>query len=55
MSIPRDLGKFALRTTYLVDGDSDGTRKLNKFRNAGVPEINRLQLPDGEAIEDLWH
>ena len=53
MSIPKDLGDVALRTTYLVDGDREGSIKLAKLKRAGVPESNRLQLRDGEALEDL--
>ena len=53
MSIPRDLGEIAIKTTFLVDGDEAGRRKLRQLEKAGVPESNRLQLPEGKAIEDL--
>jgi predicted ATP-dependent endonuclease of OLD family len=53
MSIPKDLGNVALQTTYLVDGDSEGTHKLAKLRRLGIPDVNLLQLPPGKAIEDL--
>jgi predicted ATP-dependent endonuclease of OLD family len=53
MSVPNDLGTVALLTTYLVDGDSAGTKKLAALKKAGVPDTNLLQLPAGQAIEDL--
>lgn len=53
MSIPNDLGAVALKTTYLVDGDSSGDDALALLESLGIPKSHRLQLPPGKALEDL--
>lgn len=53
MSVPDAIGTIALRTTYLVDGDTSGDAKRDQLIDAGVPTTHILQLPSGTAIEDL--
>lgn len=52
-SVPRDLGKVAIMTVYLSDGDEAGDIRNAAISAAGVPESHVLQLPTGQAIEDL--
>lgn len=53
MSVPDSIGSVALRTTYLVDGDTSGDTKRKQLLDVGVPTTHILQLPAGTAIEDL--
>lgn len=53
MSAATALGSVALITTFLVDGDEAGDNKLRLLREEGVPDSHLLQLPRGQAIEDL--
>lgn len=53
MSAPTALGTVALITTFLVDGDESGTTKKRQLELEGVPGSHIVQLPKGNAIEDL--
>ncbi|MCW2790692.1 MAG: hypothetical protein JWP56_2995 [Aeromicrobium sp.] len=53
MSARKTVGKIALITTYLLDGDKSGDTMVRQLRRAGVPSGHIAQLPSGSAIEDL--
>lgn len=44
---------MSARTAYLVDGDSGGAAEKAQLVAAGVPADHVLELPAGQAIEDL--
>lgn len=53
MPARKTIGRVALITCYLVDGDSSGDTKIRHLKRAGVPASHIFQAPRGKAIEDL--
>jgi energy-coupling factor transporter ATP-binding protein EcfA2 len=53
MTIPQAIGSVAVKTTFLVDGDDSGDKKIDQLKKAGVPTSHLFQLPPDQAIEDL--
>jgi hypothetical protein len=53
MPARKTIGRVALITCYLVDGDASGRTKIGQLKRAGVPASHIFQAPSGKAIEDL--
>lgn len=53
MPARKTIGRVALITCYLVDGDASGSTKIKQLKRAGVPASHIFQAPNGMAIEDL--
>lgn len=53
MPARKTIGRVALITCYLVDGDNSGNTKIGQLKRAGVPASHIFQAPTDMAIEDL--